>query len=1108
MKLRKITLIGMTLLFLIIITYFTIAGTFEDDIQADWQAGSFTNTTHRNTGNITLLHELADNQYNESADVTNGTDMTGNLVLLHLNGDVTDTSGQGQTVVAGATLDNSNSRIGEGSFNIASGQDINISYSDEFDNINDKMTISAWIYPTGNTGTNRFIHGAGGPSAKLASPWYTSFTTGEKLRFFIQTATGSTTVTAGTNIVQNEWQFLTWTYDGTNIEIFINAVSKGTSALSGDMNTMPEGIRIGQANDTAFPSPMKIDEFAIWNRTLSDGEINDMYQRGLIEKGIFVSQVFDATENVQWDNITFKNNTVVKYGTIKFQIRNTDSGGTIGDWVGTDNTSSTYYFGGEGDSISAGENAFNFSGQLKGLQYFQYKVFLETTNITLTPYLEWVNISYHTLSAAPTVTLLAPADNDRTNFVSNSSVNFNVSFTGLPSPDTCSFWINSSGTHQVNQTVTGLATTVTGFSIPMHSAESVKHILWNINCSNSEGNVFAAENRTFHLDNIGPNLVNGIPANNNQTLVKDILDFNRQCTDTFGLFKFHVNITESDGTNVYSNNNITNPFNTTLDIIDTIDTSGFTPGNFTTALECSDPHSGEEIEDYEYSWDVFNDGIEFITEYNNLINIKVKDKDGENLETIKVKKETDKYTVSFEFSNKKTNKEFVFTWTSDKPFIKVPNSKYIGHLMVLSNNIEGNWVDSEIEGFNSSDSYTLTKIDDYTYDVTISTKKSKIKFKSIGPLNVARQNITFEVRQAFGGSVIQSEPSQSSTQSTSSIDFKYTCTDKFLDEAVLWHNQTGSLLQNVSSGTITSGTEDTITINLPDGNFNWTITCNDTLGNELNSTSLEFIIDTSFGIESTTFSPTIVYSNQSMTFNVTINGQQNLRDIWIEHNFTGTLINETNNTLLFSNNSNEFFTIIDSHNFTAHSNNRLRYCINSTTSTVCDSVQTFTLQNRNPDQPTFITINDTTTPLLQPIFNFNLGADEDNDDVQSSILIDDNQDFSSIEYKSLVTGTTHTVTQILIDQRSYYYQINNSDTFGTNESLINIITLQTGEFLEGVNQTVSDLEFNISRLEAKIDNLTTTIDLIFNCFFTDNSACYARFWNFSADDRFITGEES
>jgi len=152
-----------------------------------------------------------------------------------------------------------------------------------------RFTIAVWVYPSGGTAI-QVVHLRG--RAEYSSAEYVIYA------LYKSSATvWSARISDGTNLitlssasgqlVQNTWQFLTLVWDGTTLRLYKNGVSigSGTNALfNGIWNHTLDSHRstvIGaQKNDNRSYWSGKIDDFRAYNRALSAGEIQQLYNLG------------------------------------------------------------------------------------------------------------------------------------------------------------------------------------------------------------------------------------------------------------------------------------------------------------------------------------------------------------------------------------------------------------------------------------------------------------------------------------------------------------------------------------------------------------------------------------------------------------------------------------------------------------------------------------------------------------------------------------------------------------------------------------------------------------------------------------------------------------
>ena len=85
-------------------------------------------------------------------------------------------------------------------------------------------------------------------------------------------------VIGSTNLDNNSWYYLTYVYNGTNGLLYVNGNSEGTMC-SGDTRLGSNNIFIGARDASAEDWNGSIDEVMIYNRSLTQAEINELYER-------------------------------------------------------------------------------------------------------------------------------------------------------------------------------------------------------------------------------------------------------------------------------------------------------------------------------------------------------------------------------------------------------------------------------------------------------------------------------------------------------------------------------------------------------------------------------------------------------------------------------------------------------------------------------------------------------------------------------------------------------------------------------------------------------------------------------------------------------------
>ena len=141
------------------------------------------------------------------------------------------------------------------------------------------MTWSFWIYDD-NCILNNEIVSKGGQAGGTDTVW----ATWERadctivIRLINSTLTLSTQVTRVLDI--GKWTHITFTYDGTNIIPYKNGVAGSPVAFSGTLNTTTQSITFANSINFNKDASIKLDDIRIYNRALSAGEVQQLYNLG------------------------------------------------------------------------------------------------------------------------------------------------------------------------------------------------------------------------------------------------------------------------------------------------------------------------------------------------------------------------------------------------------------------------------------------------------------------------------------------------------------------------------------------------------------------------------------------------------------------------------------------------------------------------------------------------------------------------------------------------------------------------------------------------------------------------------------------------------------
>lgn len=150
--------------------------------------------------------------------------------------------------------------------------------------LTNRLTLAAWVFPTSsanpyatiiqrNNAAHTFFnfllyarwpYSSGGPAFRINWNNDTAINTGESVRSSI-------------TLPLFQWSHVAATYDGVTLQIYINGALRGsTSLLNGTIPASSQPIWIGANDLNGNPFRGRIDEVRIYNRALSQNEIQSI----------------------------------------------------------------------------------------------------------------------------------------------------------------------------------------------------------------------------------------------------------------------------------------------------------------------------------------------------------------------------------------------------------------------------------------------------------------------------------------------------------------------------------------------------------------------------------------------------------------------------------------------------------------------------------------------------------------------------------------------------------------------------------------------------------------------------------------------------------------
>jgi len=376
------------------------AADFTDDTQAEFNAGTYSGTQWDATnswvelsapptsGNYTSSvkdagsdsswnniawvperptgKELPNSAASETAYTSGNANMTGNVLLMHMNestGTIIDTSGQGNNGAYNGALYSQTGKL-----NTAIGFDGTDDYVNIADNASwnfgdNPFTISLWVNHK-ELGNDTFVGNNEGGGTVNKWMFYRS-ASNISFHFNGPVPGGQTPFSYAWTPALNNWNYISLTRNGSAYALYIDGVqvATGTNATTIADANAPLTIGFGEAG---YYFNGTIDEVAIYNRALSPTEVADHYKRGALR--------------------------------LKYQVRSGATNPPTGNFIGPDGTITDYYKWGTTNSVGTPTFALT---NVANNRYFQYKGFFETDNTSYSPELKSVTTNYTVLNQPP-----------------------------------------------------------------------------------------------------------------------------------------------------------------------------------------------------------------------------------------------------------------------------------------------------------------------------------------------------------------------------------------------------------------------------------------------------------------------------------------------------------------------------------------------------------------------------------------------------------------------------------------------------------------------------------------------------------------------------------
>jgi len=334
--------------------------------------------------------------------------------------------------------------------------------------------------------------------------------------------------------------------------------------------------------------------------------------------------------------------------------------------------------------------------------------------------------------ASPVVAITSPTNNTRDN-----NATPRIQYTATDDDNTtieCVLYINGVS-NQTNSSV--INNTIPFFDVSFTDG----FFNYNVVCNDTENTGDSGFNY-YDLDTSEPFIQSGSPSTFNDTIFTSYtMNIVGNVTDN-NLFRINRTIFYPNGTVYYNNYSGNLSVNTSLySWDDSFNTTELPNGIYSMFIDGADSHTKNKFKEANnVIKDNGNKKLRYEMDFDNIEIALVGGNKLGQFESVDTEKFEDRYNFIFNFKNEsQPNAELIFKLTSNLPIVYLEDSLYLGHFILA----DKYWVDFEgVDG-----DFEFLKIDNYNYQITLSTGKNQqnFKFESLGGLNEGNLSIEFQI---------------------------------------------------------------------------------------------------------------------------------------------------------------------------------------------------------------------------------------------------------------------------------------------------------------------------------------------------------------------------
>lgn len=146
------------------------------------------------------------------------------------------------------------------------------------------ITLTCWVYPRNDATAYPDFDGFAGIRNEFDADFYLlQVAPSDVLEGRLRTSDGTAYTLEYTGLELDTWQFLALTYDGAQLTIYHNGQNVATAPATGGISAQGLPLRIGNVlyDITDFFLDGRVDEVSLWDRGLSQGEVQCIQHEGI-----------------------------------------------------------------------------------------------------------------------------------------------------------------------------------------------------------------------------------------------------------------------------------------------------------------------------------------------------------------------------------------------------------------------------------------------------------------------------------------------------------------------------------------------------------------------------------------------------------------------------------------------------------------------------------------------------------------------------------------------------------------------------------------------------------------------------------------------------------